>query len=886
MRQPRTSHLLIWGPINSLTKTHRILIVPILLWVLAGCAASQATKLFQTEQEGLAFYRRGDYKEALSRYLNALEIYERSGDRSGKARVLNNVALIFIEQGDYDTAMRTLNNAIRSLKGAEKSREYGLALMNTGIVYIALEEPGKGIEPLNKALRILKEDNDQLNLARSLNLLGQANASMGKLDDALQLLTESLEVTKGLEATAQSRERAIHVTSVGVISGTPVAGQAASIALQYAATQGGTTAVSSAAAAGAAAAGPAVVLLGQLLTAWLQSFELSSSSHQIQARFNSANVLSNIGEVYLRRGERAAAIERFGQALKIHESFLDRLGMASTLSLRGQALEDEGRLQAAKDDYILSVQLIEEVRGRLAGGVEQRTFFSKAKHEIYERLILLLLRLKDESRAFEFSERARARGFLDLVGNKWTFVRLAKEQPLLSDHQKIGRAVLDATEELLRAEDIQNPQARFAMRRDKLNELEQLAKEEKRLLDEIRVNNPEYASLVSVVPESVPDIQASLRPDAALMEYYLGREQAVGFLVTKNHVISKTLQMSSREIANTVLRFRREIVQEPLEHAGSISKLQDEAWRSDAQELFRTLLQPFEGEIREVKTIYIVPHRELHYLPFQALVDGANQLVLGQWQLRYLPSASVLRYIRARQTNPRGNSILVLANPRTSMPDLPAAEKEAEEIAKYYETSHIYRRDAATKAIFQQEAPLSLMVHLATHGELDRLAPLKSNLRFTPTKGDDGKLTVEEVFDLRLQADLVVLSACETALARGYAGRPGSLVSSQQEDQFPAGDELVGLSRAFMYAGAPTIVASLWKVSDDSTALLMGEFYKNLKTMPKAEALRQAQLTLMRAEIPLSGVRGLQVSPTEAGQTIRASHPYFWAPFILIGAGE
>ena len=885
MRQPRTSHLLIWGPINSLTKTHRILIVPILLWVLAGCAASQATKLFQTEQEGLAFYRRGDYKEALSRYLNALEIYERSGDRSGKARVLNNVALIFIEQGDYDTAMRTLNNAIRSLKGAEKSREYGLALMNTGIVYIALEEPGKGIEPLNKALRILKEDNDQLNLARSLNLLGQANASMGKLDDALQLLTESLEVTKGLEATAQSRERAIHVTSVGVISGTPVAGQAASIALQYAATQGGTTAVSSAAAAGAAAAGPAVVLLGQLLTAWLQSFELSSSSHQIQARFNSANVLSNIGEVYLRRGERAAAIERFGQALKIHESFLDRLGMASTLSLRGQALENEGRLQAAKDDYILSVQLIEEVRGRLAGGPEQRAFFTKMKHEIYEKLIMLLLRLKDESRAFEFSERARARGFLDMMGNKWTFLRLAKDQPLLNEHQKVGRAILDATEELLRAEDIQNPQARVAMRRDKLAELEQLATEEKRLLGEIRVKNPEYASLVSVAPERVPDIQTSLGEGIALIEYYLGREQAVGFLVTRDQVISKALQLPSREIAQAVSRFRQQIVQEPFEPAGSISNIQDEAWRSDARKLFHTLLQPFEDEIRGVKTLYIVPHRELHYLPFQALVDGADQPLLSRWQIRYLPSASILRYIRAKQADPQEKSILVLANPRTNMPDLPAAEKEAAEIAKYYKTTQIYRRDAATKTILRQEAPLSLMVHLATHGELDRLAPLKSNLRFTPQKGDDGKLTVGEVFDLSLRADLVVLSACETALARGYAGRPGA-ASPWQEEEFPPGDELVGLSRAFMYAGAPTIVASLWKVSDDSTALLMGEFYKNLKTMPKAEALRQAQLTLMRAEIPLSGVRGIHVTPAQAGQTIRASHPYFWAPFILIGAGE
>ncbi|MGE5841368.1 MAG: CHAT domain-containing protein, partial [Deltaproteobacteria bacterium] len=141
----------------------------------------------------------------------------------------------------------------------------------------------------------------------------------------------------------------------------------------------------------------------------------------------------------------------------------------------------------------------------------------------------------------------------------------------------------------------------------------------------------------------------------------------------------------------------------------------------------------------------------------------------------------------------------------------------------------------------------------STHGEMIESAPLESNLRFTPTPQDDGKLMVSEIFDLEVKANLVTLSACETGLARGTKGG------------FPQGDDLVGLSRAFIHAGAPSVVASLWKVSDEATVEMIRAFYRNLQTMPKAEALQQAQLVLARSSAMIS------------------SHPYFWAPFILVG---
>jgi CHAT domain-containing protein len=140
---------------------------------------------------------------------------------------------------------------------------------------------------------------------------------------------------------------------------------------------------------------------------------------------------------------------------------------------------------------------------------------------------------------------------------------------------------------------------------------------------------------------------------------------------------------------------------------------------------------------------------------------------------------------------------------------------------------------------------------LATHGEIIESNPLRSNLRFTPSENDDGRLTVSEVFDIQIKANLVTLSACETALVKG------------EEGDFPQGDDLVGLSRAFIHAGAPSVVASLWKVSDESTVEFMRVFYRSLRSMSKSEALQSAQLDLMKSRT--------------------CFHPFFWAPFILMG---
>jgi CHAT domain-containing protein len=306
----------------------------------------------------------------------------------------------------------------------------------------------------------------------------------------------------------------------------------------------------------------------------------------------------------------------------------------------------------------------------------------------------------------------------------------------------------------------------------------------------------------------------------------------------------------------------------------ALDQLVSRVYERPLLELYEILIQPIEKEIFGKRNLIVVPHGMLHYLPFQALISKKRKYLIESFNISYLPSATVLKYARAKN---KGNRVDLFAagNPDTGLDPLPAAEVEVNEVSAIFEKKLVLIGRQATKTSVKSQGPRYDLVLLSTHGEMIESNPLKSNLRFTPSERNDGKLTVSEIFDMEIKANLVTLSACETALVKG------------ETEDFPQGDDLVGLSRAFIHAGAPSVVASLWKVSDDSTVQLMRNFYENLRSMPKAEALRKAQMDLMRSTIHFTVTRagGGMVQPTqkESEEVVDCSHPFFWAPFILLG---
>jgi CHAT domain-containing protein len=246
----------------------------------------------------------------------------------------------------------------------------------------------------------------------------------------------------------------------------------------------------------------------------------------------------------------------------------------------------------------------------------------------------------------------------------------------------------------------------------------------------------------------------------------------------------------------------------------------------------------------KTRQIGIIPHNVFHYLPFAALTDG--QRYFGDDHLLfYLPSASVLPFIKEKR-KPIPKSLLALSQGQAEgLPLLQYADRTAEDVARLYNTMAL-TNSAATETAFRARTNSSDIIFIAAHGKLNTLNPLFSQIVLAPDKSNDGVLEVHEVYGLDLKSvSLVVLSACQTQLG-----------------EHSQGDDIIGLNRAFIYAGTPTVVASLWSVQDKQTGELMVSFFKHLKEgMSKAEALQAAQRE-MRANYP---------------------HPYYWAAFVLTG---
>ena len=249
---------------------------------------------------------------------------------------------------------------------------------------------------------------------------------------------------------------------------------------------------------------------------------------------------------------------------------------------------------------------------------------------------------------------------------------------------------------------------------------------------------------------------------------------------------------------------------------------------AQGQILYDRLVRPIEGRLTD--TLTIIPHGELHYIPFAAL-HSSDTFLIEKYKLRILPSAEVVTLLRSTE-KPKG-SLLAFGNPsRDDASPLPYAEEEAQQITQIYRPSELLIGKAATLNHFNQIAYKHDILHIAAHGEFNKHQPLQSRLLLTPSSGDTNDLTVSRLYSMepKLNIDIAVLSACETGLA-----------------DIATSDELISLQRGFLFANADSIIGSLWRIPDQTTVYLMKHFYQGLnRQMSRAEALRYAQLETLK----------------------------------------
>lgn len=539
--------------------------------------------------------------------------------------------------------------------------------------------------------------------------------------------------------------------------------------------------------------------------------------------FLEANLLWGLGNAYAQKKEFPRALEILAQALKTAEDFQNEAMVQNASGQIGRLLLQTGRAAEAVPYYKKSIDSVESVRSLLESE-EFRSSFFEDKRRIYAGMIVALLRAGERGEAFNYSERARSRAFLDILGSK---VQLARSGTLL-EHERALQARISVLRALIADQGTDSP------RRERLRkEFEEAQKAYNDFLTKVRSENKEQASLMNVEPFTLKQVQELLEPGVTLLEYFVVEQQALLWVVEKDRLRFVRIPVGRNDLVAKVSALRDTMYQ----------VAEKEQSRQYSQELYRLLIEPALPHIQG-KELLIIPHDVLHYLPFQALVSDKGRYLIQDYPIYYLSSASLMQFTREkRRASKEGKEekALVMGNP--SLGDdaynLRFAEREAREVVRVYPKSAVYLRSKATKSRAVSLSPEYDILHFAVHGEFNQDDPLSSGLLLA-----GGKLKASEIFSLNLKADTVVLSACETGLGK-----------------ITNGDEIIGLTRAFLYAGAPSVITTLWKVNDQASYELMREFYANLKTLKKPEALRQAQLKIMKEFPP----------------------PFFWAAYELNG---
>jgi len=522
-----------------------------------------------------------------------------------------------------------------------------------------------------------------------------------------------------------------------------------------------------------------------------------------------------LGEV----GRNADMTERLNRLLAYPNlpAYRDAHWLALYLSAR--AKQAAGDRTGALARFHAAVEVVEGARATILSE-SGRIAFAIDKQRLYGDLVETLMAAGQKTQALEMVERSKSRVLVDMLASRDDFAPSdlsgTEARRLLS---QLGDAEANASLVALRGEgDVEQAQAAI-----------------RAVNGRIRSQSSDLAPLVSAVPRPFAELAGVLRPGEAGVVYYSVGDHWYAFVLSSGQ--TSTVDLGTPAVKTLVLQLREQLASyESRDHAAASRRLAD------------AVLAPVLA-ITTAQKLLIVPHGALHYVPFAALETGRGPLI-AERAVRVAPSLSALGQRRGAVTTSAGGGRrgAIFGNPQRAEPnlDLPGAEAEARAVAKLYPSSVLYTGADATVARFREAVAGKSFVHIAAHGQFFAEKPLSSRLLFSSVTNGASDLTVGDLYGMRVDVPLAVLSACQTGLT----------------DVSP-GDDLVGLIRGFLFSGVGGIVASYWDVADESTSLLMLSFHNNLKGGASAsEALRAAQLAVMR----------------------QYPHPFYWAPFAVMGA--
>lgn len=726
-----------------------------------------------------------DYSKAIACYLQNLELARLSRDDAREGYALNNLGATYYAIGDYEKAISYQQQRLAQAESRADLLGKGQAFIGLGAAYGAIGNYKKAIEYYEQSLEVAHSLKSADLEASILRNLGLVYYAKKEYTRAVEYQEQSLAIAK------QQRDRrgeALALSNLGLV--------------HYSLTD-----------------------YAQAIDEQKQSLAIAL---ELRDLFVQGRTLENLGIAYYAVKNYRQAIESYQQSLAIARELSDRHAQGRALTNLGDALYKAKQPAEAIKALISAIEIWESLRSDLNNNDLNLVSIFETQETSYSTLQEVLANQNQLNEALEITERGRAQAFVRLLTNRFS--------------SQSAQATLNSSESQIKP--------------IKIQEIQQIAKQHNSTLVSY--------SIIKEVVEA--DGQRKLQ-DSELYIWVIQPRGQIKFrrISLKRFGENKTSLEALITQGRCLIPSCREKKQrsQPATNPIRTTPIVEQRFLDPSlQELYQLLLEPIADllPLDPASRITFIPHESLFLVPFAALQDTSGNYLIEKHTILTAPSIQVLSLTKKQQQLTSGKGAVVVGNPTMpsvgfntnkppqKLPSLPHAEAEAIAIAQLLNTEPL-TGDKATKVAVLQQIEQARIVHLATHGILDDVEGLgvPGVIALAPSKGDSGLLTASEIFNLRLNAELVVLSACNTGRGR------------------ITGDGVIGLSRSFIAAGVPSVVVSLWSVTDESTADLMAEFYRQMQLTPDiAQALRKAMLVTL----------------------VKHPNPVDWAAFTLIGEAE
>jgi CHAT domain-containing protein/tetratricopeptide (TPR) repeat protein len=794
-------------------------------------------------------YSRGEVRKAFDHFDQAIRLAQTTGDRQAQSILLNNMGTLALAQGDHQRALDLFNQALVLRRAVGDVSGEIRTLNNLSLVFRLLGDTASSKNAARQALAFSEPLGDRQLRAASLNSLGTIERVTGELEPAEQHLQQALV---GFRESGELRLASATLNNLGEIH----------------------------------------VAQGRRELARTEFEQALSEARRAEERQREAYTLRNLGALAAAERRHDLAWTHFEQSLEIERTIRNQEGEAESLREMARTMAAREQFDQALAYSEPALSIVESLRSKV-GNPQLRTTYFSSKRPFYELHVDVLMQNASVDRvgaAFEASERARARSLLDLLRESGIAIREGVDPALLEREESLRQRINVVDSSRVRAlTGKPDPQLLASIGR----ELDDLFREYQQLQVDVRARSPHYAAISQAEGFGTDEVQQALDSDTVLLEYLLGDDRSYVWVVTRSSIAGYALPARAT-IESLVRQVYPRIAREATVAPSPARRQPDDVLRRSLTELSRLLLGPVAAHLGRHRLV-VVADGALLYLPFTLLESpvSPDRPLLVDHEVVHLPSmSSLLAMRRTRMTPLEAPSVGIIADPVFSLDDsrvvrrgeqagvkrdslaardglaraaadggivrfprLRFTRQEASAIASFVPPARRFEaldfaanRETARSDRFARQT----ILHFATHGIINSVHPELSGvvLSLVDARGtpQEGFLRLHDIYNLQLNSALVVLSACQTALGQDIRG-----------------EGLIGLTRGFMYAGAPRIVASLWAVDDRATAELMKHFYQGMliRGATPAAALREAQLAVRRDR--------------------RWSDAYYWGAFVLQG---